>query len=98
MNPSGCTLSRNVPAAWRIVMVPACSSQVQISPVNQFHYTLNPGTAGVETHTIPYTVTDGDPAVLDIKQLRVAHFIPNCMAGPRRASLRALFDDVMVNP
>ena len=68
-------------------------------PNKQFIYTLNPGGPSQETRTLSYTVSDTNAAVLNFKTLYVSNSAANCLSGPRTsASLKVLYDNVMVNP
>jgi len=66
---------------------------------NQFIYTLNPG-PGQEQHSLGYAFSDSNPPVLDFKQLAASNSAASCLPPANRgvATMRAVFDNVMVNP
>jgi hypothetical protein len=66
---------------------------------DQFIFDLNPGGLNPETANLSYTSSDAAPAVGDRKALRSANSVASCQSGPRgSATIKALFDNVMVNP
>jgi len=85
------TWTKGVPDTFRMQWLP--------SPINQFVFTLNPAEPNPETKTLSYTVSDTTPPVLDFKLLQDSNAVANCLSGPRTsATVKALFDNVMVNP
>ena len=68
-------------------------------PNHRFVYTLNPSGLSSETKTLSYSVSDSSPAGSNNKLIGVANSAANCLSGPRTSSsMKALFDNVMVNP
>ena len=67
-------------------------------PNKQFIFTLNPG--GIqEQHILTYTVSDTNPAVAPFIHLASQNSAASCQSGPRTSAImKALFDNVMVNP
>jgi hypothetical protein len=66
---------------------------------NQFVLAVNPGIPSEELATLPYAFPDSKPLQrFDQKDLRVNNSIANCTAGRKKASMKVLFDNVMVNP
>jgi hypothetical protein len=67
---------------------------------NQFVFNLNPGGPSPETKTLTYAFADSDPPIVSFKHLAVAHSPASCMfpASPGSATMKALFDNMMVNP
>ena len=65
-------------------------------PNKQFIHTLN----GSEQHILTYTFSDSAPPVVDFKQLAANNSAASCLGPAPRASaiLKALFDNVMLNP
>jgi len=67
-------------------------------PNHQFHFTLNPG-GSQEQATLGYTQSDSTAPGFGFKALQAANTIASCQSGPRgSATMKALFDNVMVNP
>jgi hypothetical protein len=68
-------------------------------PNKQFIYTLNPG-GSQEQHILTYTFSDTNAPVVDFKQLAVNNSAASCTGpAPRTyATMKALFDNVMLNP
>jgi len=68
-------------------------------PNKQFIYTLNPG-GNQEQHILTYTFSDSNGPVVDFKQLSAQNSVASCLdPAPRAyAIMKALFDNVMVNP
>lgn len=66
----------------------------------QFVFNLNPSGPSPETRTLSYTVSDTTAPVLNFRHLSAANTPVNCMAPAPRgsATMKALFDNVMVNP
>jgi hypothetical protein len=74
--------------------------RLQWDPANdRFIYTVNPGGVN-EIITLSYTVPDANPAVVNFKQPAVLNSVASCMGPAPRASatMKALFDNVMINP
>jgi hypothetical protein len=73
--------------------------RLQWDPANdQFIYTVNPG-ANQEVITLAYTVSDTDPSLINMRQLADNNSPASCLSGPRTsATMKARFDNVMVNP
>jgi hypothetical protein len=68
-------------------------------PNKQFIYTVNPG-GSQEQHILPYAFSDTAAPVVDFKFLLANNSTANCMGpAPRaNATIKALFENVMVNP
>jgi len=68
-------------------------------PNKQFIYTLNPG-GSQEQHILTYAFSDTDGPVVDFKQVGANNSAASCLGpAPRtRATMKALFDNVMLNP
>jgi hypothetical protein len=67
-------------------------------PNKQFIYTLNPG-GSQEQHVLTYTFSDANGPVVDFKQVAAKNSAASCTAPPRaNAIMKALFDNVMLNP
>jgi hypothetical protein len=68
-------------------------------PNHRFIFTVNPG-PNQEQVALPYTFPDTNPPVLNFKDLDVANGPASCMGPSLRtsATMKALFDNVMVNP
>lgn len=65
---------------------------------NQFLYAVNPGTRRGETVALGYNFATIFPPVVGFKQLSVTNSVASCTAGRKSASMKASFDNVMVNP
>jgi hypothetical protein len=66
---------------------------------DRFIFDLNPGGPNPETANLSYTSSDAAPAVGDRRALRAANTVASCQSGPRgSATIKALFDNVMINP
>jgi hypothetical protein len=66
---------------------------------NQFVFAVNPGIPSEEIAVLPYAFPDGNPLQrFDQKDLRVNNSVANCTAGRQKASMKVLFDNVMLNP
>jgi hypothetical protein len=65
----------------------------------QFIYTLNPG-GSQEQHILTYAFSDANAPVSNFKHLTVSNSAASCMGPAPRAyaNMKALFDNVMVNP
>jgi hypothetical protein len=90
-------VSRSFAASWA-VGVPDTLHLQWDAPSNQYVYSVNPGTPNEETVVIPYAFSDGTPAAAPFRSLRAHNTVASCMAGQKKASISALFDDVFVNP
>lgn len=68
-------------------------------PNKQFIYTLNPG-GSQEQHILTYTFSDTNAPIVNFKQLAANNSAASCLGpAPRaRAVMKALFDNVMLNP
>jgi hypothetical protein len=68
-------------------------------PNHQFTYTLNPG-GSQEQHVLTYTLSDANPPVVNFKQLAANNSAASCLGPAPRAyaTMKALFDNVMLNP
>jgi hypothetical protein len=68
-------------------------------PNKQFIYTVNPG-GSQEQHIFTYAFSDTSGPVLDIKGVQVVNSAASCTDPAPRASatMKVLFDNVMVNP
>lgn len=65
---------------------------------DQFHFAVNPGTPLEESVSLPYTVSDTNPPVVNFKILAIGNSEASCTEGRTSASMEARFDNVMVNP
>jgi hypothetical protein len=92
-NPASVTFT----ASW--VVGVANTMRTQWDKINkQFIYTLNPG-ASQEQHILGYGFSDSNGPVLDFKQLAANNSAASCTTAPRTmATMKALFDNVMLNP
>jgi hypothetical protein len=100
---AGCTTSTTVffvtfTASW----VQGVSNTMSVQwdkPNKQFIYTLNPG-GSQEQHILAYTFSDANPPVVDFKQVAAGNSAASCLGPAPRAyaTMKALFDNVMLNP
>ena len=68
-------------------------------PNKQFIFTVNPG-GSQEQHILNYTFADSVAPVVDSRDVAAINSAASCLGPAPRASaiMKALFDNVMVNP
>ena len=64
----------------------------------QFVFSAQPSRGSVESHSIPYTLSDSSPSGGPTKALRIFNSAANCNGSQLHAFMDAMFDNVMVNP
>jgi len=64
---------------------------------HQFVFSAKPSGGSVETHSIPYTLSDSAPSGGPTKTLRIFNSAANCNGSQKHAFMDALFDTVMGN-
>jgi len=64
---------------------------------HQFLAAVNPGSTREEIAILPYAVSDLNPAAFAFKELRIQNQVANCTSERMKGSIRARFNNVMVN-
>jgi hypothetical protein len=98
---AGCSPFTQVTVIFTGTWVQGVASTLNIQwdkPNKRFIFTLNPG-GSQEQRILTYTFSDTDPAVAPTRRLASDNSAASCQSGPRgSAIMKALFDNVMVNP
>jgi hypothetical protein len=98
---ASCSTFTQVAVIFTATWVQGVASTLNIQwdkPNKRFIFTLNPG-GSQEQQILTYTFSDANPAVAPFRQLASQDSAASCQSGPRgSATIKGLFDNVMVNP